>query len=495
MAEYLLAHDLGTSGDKATLFTVSGQTVKSVVCPYPTHYFHQGWAEQNPEDWWTAVCQTTRELLQGIDPSHILGMSFSAQMQCCLPVDRQGIPLRPAIIWADQRAVDETAELVAKVGFDRIYEITGHRPNPSYTLEKLMWLRTNEPEVYEKMFRTLHVKDYILYRLTGSFVTDYSDASGMNLLDLDRREWSQEILEQSGIRRDVLPELHESTDIVGTVTRAAAEATGLTEGMPVVCGGGDGPCSAVGAGCIHDGELFSSFGTSAWIAGTSREKFIDEEKACMCFGHVIPGRYMPCGTMQAAGSSYSYIRQLIASDVSYNELDKMIASAPVGANGLVFLPYLVGERSPRWDPDATGAFLGIRMQQTKEDYLRAVIEGVGMNLALILRTFRKKQMKVDSLILTGGGAKGKAVSQVLSDIWNASLKIPDDPENATSVAAAIIAGVGVGVYKDFDAVDRFVHFDTEYKPDPQAARSYEQLLPVFDQSYSILQPFYQLTKK
>ena len=493
MAEYLLAHDLGTSGDKATLFTVSGQTVKSAVCSYPTNYFNQGWAEQNPEDWWHAVCQTTSELLEGIDPGEILSMSFSAQMQCCLPVDKQGTPLHPAIIWADQRAAQETAEIVERVGFDRIYEITGHRPNPSYTLEKLMWLRRHKPEVYEKMHYTLHVKDYILFKLTGNFVTDYSDASGMNLLDLDKREWSAEILEQSGIRQDVLPQLRESTDVVGHVTAEAAAATGLRQGMPVVCGGGDGPCSAVGAGCIHDGQLFSSFGTSAWIAGTSREKFIDEEKACMCFGHVIPGRYMPCGTMQAAGSSYSFIKKLLAENTPYSELDQMIASAPVGSNGLIFLPYLVGERSPRWDPDATGAFLGMRMQQTKPDYLRAVIEGVGMNLAVILRTFRK-QMQADNLILTGGGARGQAVCQALADIWNASLKLPDDPENATSVAAAIIAGVGVGAYQDFGAVERFIHYDRSYQPNADAAAKYQQLLPVFDQSYSILKPFYQMTK-
>lgn len=206
-------------------------------------------------------------------------------MQCCLPVDSKGTPLRPAMIWADSRASDEAKILVKEIGEDVIYNTTGHRPSPNYTLEKLMWIKANEAQIYNKTYKTLQAKDYILYKLTGNFVTDYSDASGTNILDLDKLSWSKEILKASGISEGIMPELHLSTDVVGYITKSAAEKTGLLEGTPVVCGGGDGPCSAIGAGCTRDNEFFSSFGTSAWIGGTTKEKILDNDKICFSFAN------------------------------------------------------------------------------------------------------------------------------------------------------------------------------------------------------------------
>ncbi|MGN0361812.1 MAG: FGGY-family carbohydrate kinase, partial [Bilifractor sp.] len=347
MPGYLIAHDIGTSGDKATLYRTDGIALRSETISYPVHYFGHHCAEQDPEDWWQAVCRSTRKILEDIPASSVLGLSFSAQMQCCLPVDRDGHPLRPAMIWADHRAVEERDHLIRAIGFDRMYEITGHRPNESYTLEKVMWLKKHEPDIYARTYKVLQVKDYLLFRLTGRFATDYSDASGTNAMDLNRFAWSDDILKAAEISPDLFPELHASTDIIGPLIKEAATATGLPEGLPIVCGGGDGPCAAVGAGCIEDQQLYATFGTSAWIGGTTREKFVDDQKILMCFAHVIPGRYAPCGTMQAAGSSYAYIRSLLEPDTSYEELDREIATAPPGSDGLIFLPYLTGERSPR----------------------------------------------------------------------------------------------------------------------------------------------------
>lgn len=491
MAGYLIAHDLGTSGDKATLFTTDGMLVRSCTVPYTVNFFGKNCAEQNPDDWWNAVCQATKKVLDGISNTDVLGLSFSAQMQGCLLVDQKGNPLRPSIIWADQRSVEETAYLENEIGFDQMYEITGHRLSPNYTLEKIMWLKRNETDNYNRAFRVLQAKDYILFRLTGQFVTDYSDASGTNALDLEHLCWSEEILSASGIRKELFPELHHSTDIIGKVTIEAATLTGLCEGTPVVCGGGDGPCAAVGAGCIHDNELFATFGTSAWIGGTTKEKFLDRDKIFFCFANVIPGRYMPCGTMQAAGSSYSYIRSLLAPDQSYEELDHMIASSPAGAKELVFLPYLLGERSPRWNENTSGAFLGIKMHHQKEDYLRAVIEGVAYNLELILQAYRN-YLPVDSMILTGGGAQGEIVCQILADIFQASLFTPNHVKEATSIAAAMIAGVGVGVYDSFDDVTRFLTIQKEYHPNQDNQAIYHKMKQIFDQSYHALKPIFLL---
>lgn len=491
MNNYIIAHDLGTSGNKATLFTLDGRFVRSCTIPYDVHFFGKNCAEQNPQDWWAAVCQASKNIMEGISPNEVTALSFSAQMQGCLLVDREGSPLRPSMIWADQRAVKEAERLDEEIGFDRMYEITGHRLSPSYTLEKIMWLKENEPEVYEKAWKSLQAKDYIIFRMTGRFVTDYSDASGTNALDLEKLCWSKEILEASGINPDLLPKLHNSTDIVGTITKEAALQTGLMQGTPVVCGGGDGPCAAVGAGCIHDNELFATFGTSAWIGGTTREKFLDEEKIFFCFANIIPGRYMPCGTMQAAGSSYSYIRSLLDPDKSYSELNSMIERSPAGAKELVFLPYMLGERSPRWNEKTSGAFLGIKMHHERADYVRAVIEGVAYNLELILASYRK-YLPAKSLILTGGGAKGEAVCQILSDVFQAGIRTPDHVEEATSIAAAVTAGVGIGAYDGFDEITRFLKIQKEYSPNVENKAVYEKMKRIFEAGYHALEPVFEM---
>jgi xylulokinase len=489
MAKYLLAHDLGTSGDKVTLFDTDGNSVSSSTIQYPVHYFGGHCAEQNPDDWWRAVAEGTRRAIEGIRPADVLGVSFSAQMQCCLPADREGRPLRPAMIWADHRAVREKEFLTREIGFEDFCGITGHRPNESYTLEKIMWLKSHEPDVYRKTYKVLQVKDYIIFRMTGAFVTDYSDASGTNALDLRRMDWSEPILTASGIAPALFPELHQSVDVAGYVTREASELTGLAEGTPVVCGGGDGPCSAVGAGCVKDDELFATFGTSAWIGGTSKQFFEDNDHILMCFAHVIPGKYMPCGTMQAAGSSYSYIRSLLEPGRPYEELDGMMEAAGPGAGGLIFLPYLIGERAPRWNEKCSGAFLGMRMEHGKPEYLRAVIEGVAMNLNLILEAYRR-QMRAEEMILTGGGARSDTVCQILSDVLQVRLNVPDHVDTATSMAAAVIAGVGVGVYPDFGEIRRFLGQDRSFRPDQRNAALYQQMERIFDDSYHALEPVF-----
>ena len=258
----ILAHDLGTSGNKATLYRADGTLVASCVHEYPTSYPQPGFVEQDPEDWWNAVCASTRELLEktGMRPERIAAVSFSAQMMGCLPVDREGNPLRPMIIWADTRAVEEERWMVERIGMERGYEITGHRLSASYSAAKLLWVRRREPDIYRRCYKMLHAKDFIICRLTGEFVTDYSDASGTNLFDIRAKMWSEEILRALDLDEELLPELHPSTDIAGGVTKAAAEDTGLLEGTPVVIGGGDGSCACVGAGVVDEGSKRSGKG-------------------------------------------------------------------------------------------------------------------------------------------------------------------------------------------------------------------------------------------
>lgn len=499
MGKYLLAHDIGTSGNKASLFSVEGELISSTTVPYEVHYGEGGIAEQNPQDWWDAVCRSTKEITREIPAEDVTAVSFSGQMQCCLVVDKEGNVLRPAIIWADQRAEAQAQKLRDQLDETYAYRLLGHRLSPAYSIEKLMWIRDNEPEIYEKTYKMLQVKDYIIYRMTGKFVTDYSDASGTNALDLENLCWSQEILDAAEISVEKLPELHNSIDVIGTLTKEAAKALGLTTASKVVCGGGDGPCSAVGAGCIEKDQMFLTFGTSAWIGGTTEKKFLDDDQIFFCFAHVIPGQYMPCGTMQSAGSAYAYIRNTFFKEEirqakeqgvsSWDLINPLVEKSPAGAKGLVFLPYLTGERAPRWNPDASASFLGIRMYHTREDYVRAVLEGVGMNLELILKAYRK-YLNIDRMILTGGGAKGDVVAQVLADILDAQLVRPDHVEEATSIAAAVIAGVGCGIYKDFGAIHSFLKFREPVAPDETKEAVYEKRKKVFDDAYYALKDLY-----
>ena len=490
MEQFLIAHDLGTSGNKATLFTTEGKLIRSYTASYDVQFFNGNYAEQDPENWWDAVCEATKAILEGEDASRVAAMSFSAQMQGCLVVDKNGIPLRNSMIWADQRAVKEAKQLEKELGADKIYRITGHRVSASYSIEKLMWLKKHEPEIYKKTYKMLQAKDYIIARATGNFVTDYSDASGTQALNLRKLKWSEEILEAAGIDRDKLPELKKSTDIAGYIQERVAGEIGLPAGTPVVLGGGDGPVSAVGAACIKDGEFYLTFGTSAWIGGTTTEPFIDEDQTVFCFAHVIPGRYMPCGTMQAAGSSYAYIRRALCDNASYEELNKLVEKSPAGAQNLIFLPYMLGERSPRWNPDTSAAFIGIKPEHEKKDYVRAVLEGIAMNMDLILDAYRKQE-KIETMNLTGGGAKGEVVAQILSDVLNVRFRMPDCVEAATAIGAAVIAGVGVGVFDDFDEIKRFLKFEKTVEPNRENQKDYEKIKPIFDKAYDCMLPLYE----
>lgn len=298
MPTYILAHDLGTSGNKATLFSAEGQLIGSEVYSYDAHYFNDTWVEQNAEDWWNAVCHTSRQLIQstGIDAKDIKAISFSGQMMGCLCVDKQGNPLRPSMIWADQRAQRQAAQIEEHISQWDFYHIVGHRNTASYGIQKLMWVKDNEPEIYENTYKTLNAKDFIVFRLTGNFYTEPSDGNSNGCFDLNTLQWSEEILKYAGIDPDKLPELKPSTFVAGGVTEAAAKATGLAVGTPVVLGGGDGVAANIGCGSIAPGKTYNCMGTSAWITTTTEKPIFDEKMRIVTWAHIVPGLYAPNGT-------------------------------------------------------------------------------------------------------------------------------------------------------------------------------------------------------
>lgn len=500
MSKYLIAHDLGTSGDKATLFTADGELVKSLTYVYDTHFFNSTWAEQNPQDWWKAVCENNKELLKDIDKKEVAGMAFSGQMMGCVPVDKKGNALRPAIIWADQRSQEEETYIRSQIEEAEFYRIVGHKISASYSIEKFMWLKEHEPEVYKNTYKMLQPKDYVICRLTGEFVTDYTDASGTNCLDLNQLTWSERILDIAGIDGDKLPELYASTHVAGEITASASKECGLAPGTPIIIGGGDGVCAAVGAGSVRPGDTFNYLGTSSWVALTSEKPIFDPELRTYNWAHMVPGLYSPNGTMQAAGNSYQFIKKTICKDLEkeaadlgispYELMNREVAASSLGANGLLYLPYILGERSPRWNSKARGAFVGLKMEHTRGDMLRATVEGILMNLCIILDVFRKK-VDIQELNVIGGLAKGDAIRHILADIYGVQVKRLNWLDEATSMGAAVCAGVGAGVLPDFTAIDRFIKVDDVIEPNMEHHGKYGELKQYFDECYEGLLKTYE----
>lgn len=495
MKKYLIAHDLGTSGNKASLFTTEGKYVASTISEYETDFFNASWAEQNPADWWRAVCETNKLLTKDIDIKDVLAISFSGQMMGCICVDRQGNALRKAIIWADMRATKEQAYLESKIDKDVFYRTTGHKISCSYSIEKLMWIKNNEPDIYNKTYKMLNPKDYIIQKMTGEFLTDFSDASGTNAFDLNTFEWSDKIIEAAGIDIEKFPKAVPSTYIAGRIGRKMAEECGLYPGTNVVMGGGDGLCASVGAGSVTLGKTYNCLGSSSWIATTTKEPIYDDQYRTFNWAHIVPGFIAPCGTMQCAGASLSWVKnQICTSEIAeaklknispYKLIDEEIEQSSIGSNGLFFLPYLLGERSPRWNPDAKGAFIGLKMEHKRADLLRSVTEGIAYNLNIILQIFRQR-LEISELTVIGGLAKGAIQRRILSDVFNTKLLKLNYLDEASSIGAAVCAGVAIGVLKDFSAVDQFNSVVGEDNPIPENAAEYQRYMPLFEKCYTSL---------
>jgi len=500
--QFILAHDLGTTGNKASLYDSSGKVLSSSFYGYATQIPNPGWVEQNPQDWWQAVCISTRKLLAAarVLPQEIACIVFSGQMMGCLPVDRQARPLRSALIWADSRAVLQAARLTEALGLENAYRITGHRISPNYGSPKMIWMREHQPELFAQVHKFLLAKDFIVARLTGNFVSDFTDAASLNLIDLRTWNWSASILEALQLDPAVLPELHASTDVVGEVLPEAAEEAGLAAGTPVVIGAGDGLCATVGAGVVRPGSAYTYIGSSTWIAITTPAPLFDPGMRTFTWVHMLPGLYSPTGTMQTGGGSYQWLRDTLCPqeketarllDLSPYELMNLEAEkSPPGARGLLFLPYLLGERSPRWNPKARAAYLGLTMQHSRADIIRATLEGVGFNMRVILEAFQAQGAQIESMRLIGGGARGRLWRQILADIYNLPVLRPALLEEATSLGAAIAGGIGVGLFKDFSIAETLTPVLDRLEPDPSVQPLYERLYQLFNQVYEALLPLY-----
>ncbi len=501
---FILAHDLGTTGDKATLFDEQGRVAASAFSGYASTYPRPNWVEQDPQDWWRAVYASTRQLLaeSGIRPGQVAGVSFSEQMQGCVAVDRQVHPLRSAIIWADTRAVNETQALLERAGGkEAFYRITGHRPSPSYSGEKIMWLRQHQPVIYRQAHKFLCAKDFIVARLSGRFVSDYSDASGTNLYALEAHDWSPELLAAAGVEREQLPDLFPASQVVGEIQQEAAEALGLAAGTPVVIGGGDGACAAAGAGVVREGSAYTYLGSSAWIGTATRRPLFDPGMRTVTFAGLDRDAFCPIGAMQAAGGSYQWLRDVFCLPEKeaaeklgispYQLMDTLAQQSEPGARGLLFLPYLLGERSPRWNPDARGAFFGLSMSHTRADIVRAALEGITLNLRAVLAAFQEQGAAVQAMRLIGGGARGAVWRQIIADIFGLPVQRPALTAEATSLGAALAGGIGVGRYKGYELAEELTPVVETTQPNPALKARYDRLYELFNRAYEAFVPLYK----
>jgi len=491
----IISHDLGTTGDKATLVDPQGRVLAAVSAPYGTDFGPRGKAEQDAEAWWTALCTATRQLLElaQLSATDVEVVSFSGQMMGAVLLDGAGEPVRPAIIWADTRSVAQTATLTERVGMERGYRITGHRLNPTYSLSKIMWVRDHEPEVFGRTRSFLLAKDFVAYRLTGVLATDPSDASSTNAFDQSAGEWSAELIEAAGLPRSLFPEVVASTAVIGTVTADAARATGLAAGTPVVMGGGDGPMGALGAGIVGtESGAYAYLGSSSWVSVAAEAPLHDPLMRTMTFNHVIPGWFVPTATMQAGGASLEWVIDTLAPGQP-DRYDRLLAAAAAvvgSADGLYFLPHLLGERSPYWNPAARAVFAGLSRHHGPAHLTRAVLEGVAFNLYTGLLAFVENGTPIAAVDAIGGAANSALLLQIFADVWGVPVSRRNLVDEATAVGAAIVAGVGVGLFDDFGVAGRFSAQLSSQPPEPEAHRRYAGEYGLFMEAYRRLEPWF-----
>jgi xylulokinase len=471
----ILGIDIGTSGSRALLVDDTGGIVASATSPHaPFRSPGPAWAEQDPTDWWRAAQEAVRTVLaeSGVAARDIAAVGLSGQMHGAVLLDGAGDVLRPSIIWCDQRTADECRWLDREVGPARLLELTSNPALTNFTLTKLLWVRAHEPEIWARVRHVLLPKDYVRYRLSGAFAIDVADASGTLLLDVARREWSSEMLEATGIRRDLLPDVFESPAVTTRVSAGAAAATGLTAGTPIVAGAGDQAAGAVGMGITRPGAVSVTIGTSGVVFAATERPALDRKGRIHTFCHAIPGRWHVMGVTQAAGLSLRWVRdqwRFGSDDAAYERMTAEAADVPAGADGVLWAPYLMGERTPHCDPDVRGALVGLAASHTRAHVVRAVLEGVAFSLEDTFGIFRELDVPVERVRVGGGGARSALWREIQASVYGHPVETVAAEEGA-AYGAAVLAGVGAGIWSSVDeACDRIVRTAGLTAPDPAAA--------------------------
>ncbi len=487
---FFLGIDVSTTATKALLIGSDGGVVSVASSEYNYETPRPMWTEQHPHLWWQATVASIRRVLaeSGVNPADVRGVGLTGQMHGLVLLDEKGQVLRPAILWNDQRTAAECDEIRARLGKDRLIQITGNDALTGFTAPKILWVRNNEPEVFARARHILLPKDYVRYRLTGEFAIDKADGAGTILFDLKMRDWSREVLEALEIPPEWLPPTFEGPQITGRVTPEAAEETGLKAGTPVMAGGGDQSAQAVGVGAVEPGVVALTLGTSGVVFASTQEPFIEPEGRLHAFCHAVPERWHLMGVMLSAGGSLRWYRDTIAPGTDFDTLLAPAAAVPPGSEGLLYLPYLTGERTPYPDPLARGAFVGLTVRHTQAHMTRAVLEGVAFGLRDSFELMKAVGLaEITQVRASGGGARSPLWRQILADVLGVELVTVNTTEGA-AYGAALLAATGAGVFPDVPAACTAVVTVTGRTEPGPASRFYEEMYPLYRALYPALRP-------
>lgn len=490
-----LGIDLGTSNLKLQVIDSRAEPVAEASAPVHMSIPRPGWAEQDPSDWWGALAAACRELFTTgkVDPARIAAVGLAGQMHGAVFLGKEMEVLRPCLIWADARTVEQVEEIKQAVPLADLVRITGNAPNTSFTAAKILWVRHNEPEVYGKTSTVLLPKDYLRYRLTGKLATDVSDASATLMFDLARRDWSEELLAAFEISRKMLPDVHESRTPTGRITPEASRDTGIPIGVPVVAGGGDAECGALGLGLTgspsDEGVLLSNLGTSGQVFAVTAEPKVDPLGRVHSLCHVVEGRWHVMGAILSGGVALTWARGLLTPPggeaPDFKALAEEAARAGTGAGGVLFLPYLMGERTPHMDPDASAAFVGLRLHHNRGHMVRAVMEGVAFALRDGLEVLREMGINPTEVRLVGGGASSPLWREIQRDVFNLPVRV-GVADHGAAYGAALLAGVGAEAFPSVEEALASKSWGELSQPDPEAASEYERVYARYRQLYPAL---------
>jgi D-xylulose kinase len=497
--QLIAAIDVGTTGARTIIFDIHGDIKAIAYQEYPILTPKPDWIEQDANQWWLAVCSTSKTVLKGsnIEPTDILGIAITNQRETIVPVNKDGEPLHNALVWQDRRTTEQCKLIEQKIGADQIYETTGLTIDPYFSAPKLMWLKQNKPNIFQNAHKFLLVHDFIVHKLTGEFATDHSNASRTMLFDINSFDWSSNLTEEFEISIDKLPQLHTSGTLVGEITTDASTATGFRKGTPVIAGGGDQQCAALGLGVIQEGIVEATTGTGTFVIAHLDEQHRDPKKRVLCSAAAVPNKWILEASIFTTGSVYRWFRDNFAEleklkakqqniDV-YELLNQEIAAAKPGANGLLLIPHFAGAGAPHWNPNAKGVLHGLSLGHTRCDVLRAIIEGVCFEIKKSIDVLLELGLDISELRIAGGATRSEIWNQLQADIYGVPV-IKSAYEETTAVGAAILACIGADIYKTSEqAIEQMVEQKTKFEPREKEMELYKPIFLKHKELYQKLQ--------
>ena len=479
MAAQLLGIDIGTSACKVAVFDEAGKVLSQTNKEYKVYYPNPGWAEQDADEWWNAICEGIKDVLKDdkVNADEIAGIGVDGQSWSAIPVDKDGRALYRTPIWMDTRARDICDKVKALIGEDEIFDVAGNDFLPSYSTPKMLWFKENMPEVFNKTALFLQSNSYIVYKLTGVYSQDLSQGYGLHFFNMKTLSYDNALAKEMGLSAELVPDLYKCDEIVGKVTKEAAALTGLKEGTPVVAGGLDAACGTLGAGVYKVGQTQEQGGQAGGMSICTDSAL--SHKKLILSAHVVPGKWLLQGGTVGGGGTLKWFKQEFGKDLSFDELTAEAEKVGAGSDGVIFLPYMAGERSPIWNPDAKGVFYGLSFDKTRGHMIRALLEGVALSLNHNLETASEVGAKVDVMNAMGGASNSRLWTQIKADVTGRTICVPTS-DTATTLGAALLAGVGCGVYKDYDeAVTKTIVITRVQEPDMANHEIYKRSMELY----------------